>query len=108
MSVGWRQGFEGGTGLVEEGAGFGGLLAQAFDDVGGSFADELVVGETGVVGSEELFVFGEVFAEALAFGGNVDLAFIEDGNVEARGTTRVVAGEGSGGDLDAADAGEAG
>ena len=27
--------FEGGFGLVVEGAGFGGLFAQAFDDVGG-------------------------------------------------------------------------
>ena len=59
-------------------------------------------------GGEALFVFGEVFGEALAFGGDVDLAFVDDGYVEVGGAAGVGAGEGLGGELDGADAGHAG
>jgi hypothetical protein len=45
-------------------------------------------------GGEAFFVFGEVFGEALALGGDVDGAFVEDGDVEASGAACVVAGEG--------------
>ena len=53
-----------------------------------------------VGGGEALFVFGEVFGEALAFGGDVDLAFVDDGYVEVCGGAGVVAGERFGGEFD--------
>src|ERR1035437_10650296 len=82
---GLAEGVEGGLGFVIEGAGFGGLLAQAFDDVGGGFGHECFVAQAGFGGGEILFVFGEVFGEALALRGAVDLAFGEGGGVEACG-----------------------
>ena len=43
------QGVEGGAGFVAEDAGFFGLFAQAFYDVGGSLGGEFFVGEAGFV-----------------------------------------------------------
>src|ERR1019366_9170588 len=102
------EGVEGGASFVVEGTGFGGLFAEAFDDMGGGFADELLVGEAGVVGGEDLLVLGELFGEALALGGDVDLLFVDDGQVEVGGGAGVGAAEGVGGDLDGFDTGEAG
>jgi hypothetical protein len=64
------------------------------------FAGELFVGEAGVVGGEDFFESGEVFGEALALSRHVDLALVDDGDVEAGGAAGVVAGEGFGGELD--------
>ena len=64
--AGW-EGVEGGFGFVAEGAGFFGLFAQAFYDVGGGFADELLVREAGFVGGEDELFLPEKFAEV--FGG---------------------------------------
>ena len=59
-------------------------------------------------GFEALVEFGEVFFEALAFGGDVDLALVDDGDVEVGGGAGVVAGGGCVDELDGADAGHAG
>ena len=91
---------EGGFGFVVEGFGFGVLFAEAFDDVGGGFGREGFVAELLVGGGEAFFVFGEVFGEALAFGGDVDLALVDDGYVEVGGAAGVGAGEWVGGELD--------
>ena len=61
-----------------------------------------------VGGGEALFVFCEVFGEALAFGGDVDLAFVDDGDVEVGGGAGVGAGERFGGELNGGYAGHAG
>ena len=60
-----------------------------------------------VGGGEALFVFGEVFGEALAFGGDVDLAFVDDGYIEVGGGAGVGAGERVGGEVHGVDAGHA-
>ena len=92
---------EGGFGFVVEGAGLGGLLAQAFDDVGGGFGHEGLVAELAFGGGKTFFILGEVFGEALALGGDVDLALVEDGYVEARSVLRALLPvRGFGGDLD--------
>src|ERR1700761_7370446 len=96
--MGWTAGFgarmqafelvetvEGGFGFVVEGFGFGVLLAEAVDDVGWSFGHEGFVVQLFVCGFEALFVFGEVFGEAFAFGGDVDLALVDDGYVKVGG-----------------------
>ena len=111
--MGWTAGFrarmqafelvetvEGGFGFVVEGLGFGGLLAETFDDVGWSFAHEGFVVELLVRGFEALLVFREVPGEAFALGGDVDLAFVDDGNVEVCGGSRVVASGCRGDDID--------
>ena len=58
-----------------------------------------------VGGGEALFEFGEVFGEALAFGGDVDLALVDDGYVEVGGGAGVGAREGFAGELDSLHAG---
>ena len=83
------------------------MFAQAFDDVRRGFGGELLVGEAGFVGGDLFFELGEVFGEALAFGGDVDMLFVEHGHVKVRGRAGVVAGDGGFGDLDAADTGQA-
>ena len=91
LVVGWQR-VEGGFGFVVKGAGLGGLLAQTFDDVGGGLGHEGLVGELAFGGGKTFFILGEVFSEALALGGHVDLALVEDGYIEVRGAASVVAG----------------
>ncbi len=94
-----RRGCRGGFGFFVEGFGFGVLFAQTLYDVGGGFGHEGVVVELTVCGFEAFFVFGEVFGETLALGGDVDLALVDDGHVEVGGAAGVGAGERVGGEV---------
>ena len=58
------------------------LFAEAVDDVDGGFGHEGFVVELALSCGEAFFVFGEVFGEALAFGGDVDLAFVDNRDIE--------------------------
>ena len=63
---------EGGAGFFEQGAGFGFLLLEAFDDVRRGFGEEAFVAELALGGGDAFFVFGDVFGQAFALGGDVD------------------------------------
>ena len=56
----------------------------------GALAMKASLRELAVGGDEAFFVFGEVFGEALAFGGDVDVAFVEDGVQSKSGRARVL------------------
>ncbi len=52
--------------------------------MGWGFGHEGLVVELTVCGFETLFVFGEVFGETFALGGDVDLSLVGDGYVEGK------------------------
>ena len=81
------------TGLVAEGDKVGRLFAQAVYDVRGGLGGKAGIGEAGFVGGYLFVQPCEFFGEALALGGDVDLALVDDGDIEAGGRARIRAGE---------------
>ena len=62
-----------------------GTAAQAFDYFFWGFGQKLVVAELALIVSEFFFKFFQVFLQAFALGGDVDLSFIDYVNIEAGG-----------------------
>ena len=58
------------------------LLAQAFDNVRGRTGDKALIAKLLVRGLKALVELGEFLGQAFALGGDVDLAFVENGDVE--------------------------
>ena len=81
----FRQCGQGCAGFFQQQAGFGFLLLEAFDHLGRRFGEEAFVAQLALRGGQAFFVFGDVFGEALALGGDVDGALVDHGNVEFEG-----------------------
>ena len=103
-----REIVQGSLGFQFQGEGFGVLFFEALDDVSRCASDKAFIAELLVGGFEALVEFGEVLGEALALGGDIDLAFVNDGNVKRCCTAGVVAGWRGGDEINRADAGQAG
>ena len=79
----FRQSVKRGLGFFKQEAGFGFLLFEAFDHVRRSFGQKALVAQLALGCCQAFFILGDILCQALALGGDVDGALVDNGNVES-------------------------